>query len=491
MSDTLSDVMASEEQAPQRPVLLRALGPGTATAIVVGNVIGAGIFYKPGTIAAEAGDFQLIVIAWVIGGAVCLLGALSFAELAVMLPQAGGIYVYLREAFGKPVAFLFGWSEFLFSRPASTGALSVAFISSLSTALGWRAESVGLTTFELSLALLLIAVMAWVNVMGVVWGGRVQSVTTLLKAGFLGIVGLSPFLLMIAGLYQIDFDNYTTTVTPRTESLGVRFGVVLLAVMWAYNGWHGITPVAEEIRDPQRNIPRALFAGVGILISLYLLANFAYHAILPMDQMAAAGTNASERAVGRMLGATGAVLMGTVIMCSTLGTVNSNLLISPRVPFAMGRDGVFFRQLGWVHVNYRTPAAAILVQATMAAVLVLVSGVLVKMGTISRNNTVFDMLTDFVVFGASIFYLLAVVAVFVLRRKHPEWARPYRTWGYPVVPALFILFYLWFLTQVYIGKPFESQAGIALILIGFPVYWFGFRKGSGAIGAALPDATTS
>lgn len=477
MTDTAAEVMASEEQTPQRPVLLRALGTKTATAIVVGNVIGSGIFYKPGTIAAEAGDFQLILIAWILGGCVCLLGALAFAELAVMLPQAGGIYVYLREAFGRPVAFLFGWSEFLFSRPASTGALAVAFIGSLSMAMGWE-QTAGLSAMQLSAAMLLIAVMAWVNVMGVVWGGRVQSVTTLLKAGFLAIVGLSPFLLMLAGFYQIDFSNYATTTPPRTEALGVRFGVVLLAVMWAYNGWHGITPVAEEIREPQRNIPRALFAGVGILITLYLLANFAYHAVLPMDKMAAAGKHASEEAVRQLLGGVGAILMGAVVMCSTFGTVNSNLLISPRVPFAMGRDGVFFKQLGWVHVNYRTPAAAIIVQATMAGVLVMASGVFVQLGTVSNNTSVFDMLTDFVVFGSSIFYLLAVVGVFVLRYKHPEWSRPYRTWGYPVVPALFVLFYLWFLTQVYLGKPFEAKAGIGLILIGFPVYWFGFRKQS-------------
>lgn len=472
MKDLAIEVLASQEQTAERPILLRALGPGTAIAIVVGNVIGTGIFYKPGIIAQEAGNFQLILIAWILGGVVCLLGALSFAELAVMLPQAGGIYVYLREAFGKPPAFLFGWSEFLFNRPASTGALAVAFTTMLGAACGWQ-----WTTMQcLPIALAVIAAMAWVNILGVVWGGGVQSATTIIKTGAVALTGLCPFVLFALGLANIDFSNYATTVTPTSPSFQARFGMVLLAVMWAYNGWHGITPVAEEIRQPSRNIPLALFVGVGILITVYLLATFAYHAVLPMSDLAQAGEGASKVAAEQLLGTWGAFLISAVIMCSTLGTINSNLLISPRIPFAMGRDGIFFRQLGWVHANYRTPAAAIAIQAVMAAVLVIASAVLLEMGVIQRSTTIFEILTNFVVFGASIFYLLAVIAVFVLRRSHPEWSRPYRTWGYPVVPALFIVFYLWFLLQIFLGKPFEAIAGLVLILLGAPVYWFGFRN---------------
>jgi len=478
-----------EPEIESRPGLLRALGLWMAVAVVVGNVIGSGIFFKPGAIAAAAGSFPMIISAWIVGGLFCILGALCFAELAAMLPRAGGPYVYIREAYGRPAAFLFGFNEFLFSRPAAIGALSVAFIETLAAAFNWQFG----ITFKVLLSWAIIGFVAWVNVVGVIWGGRLQGLTTLIKGGFLLLVGLAPFLFALFGNPEFAVANYQTTITPEQLTWSAQFGTVLLAVMWAYDGWHGIAPVAEEIRDPQKNIPRALFMGIGILMFLYLLANFAYHGVLTMQEVKAAGDTAGPSMVEKLLTPYGADIarlgvaaMGAVIMCSTFSGINSNLLLAPRIVFAMGRDGVFFRTLGRVHVNYRTPAAAITIQALMAMAMVLATALIVRFaGSLEQSSlvqqllegqqlkqaTIFDMLTNFVVFSASIFYALSVLAVFVLRWKHPSWERPYRTWGYPLTPTLFVAFYAWFLWQIYLSKPLESKLGLLIIAAGLPVYF--------------------
>ena len=253
---------------------------------------------------------------------------LCIAELATMLPHAGGLYVYLREAYGKPVAFLFGWCEMLFSRPASTGALSVAFVGSLTLALGWDAAA----STQVVLAIVLLAFLAWVNIVGVVWGGRLQLLTTLIKAGFLAVVTLLPLLLGPFVEQAWTLSNYSTTVSPRLPTLSSQIGAVLLAVLWAYDGWHGLAPLAEEVRRPQRNIPLALFAGVGILIVLYVGANVAYHGVLSMAQMQAAGNHAAEEMLRQLLGRFGLTSMSIVIMCSTFGALNCNLLYARAFP---------------------------------------------------------------------------------------------------------------------------------------------------------------
>jgi APA family basic amino acid/polyamine antiporter len=233
--------------------------------------------------------------------------------------------------------------------------------------------------------------------------------------------------------------------------------------------------VAEEIREPQRNIPRALFWGLGILIVLYVSATVAYHLALPMDQLVEKKwrDHAAEQMCEVLLGSRGALLITVGIMLSTFGGINSNMLLGPRVSFAMGRDRVFFRSLGWVHASYRTPAFAILVQAVMAVALVIGSSLLV--GTYKWERTVFDILTDYVVFASSIFYVLTVIAVLILRRTRPELPRPYRTLGYPVVPIAYALFYCWFLFEVYRGDPRQANIGLALIALGIPFY-FGWQR---------------
>jgi APA family basic amino acid/polyamine antiporter len=467
--------------------LLRVLGPATAIALVVGNVIGSGVFAKPGTIAAQGGDFILIISAWIFGGVLCLLGSLCFAELAAAMPHSGGPYVYLREAYGKPIAFLFGWTELLLARPGGIGALGTFFVIALFTTLGWSA---GVWT-QIAAVSGIIVLMAWVNVLGVVWGAAVQNLTTIIKAGGVGLVALTPFVLHLVNGSSVDWTNYATTYASASQdpSWSMRFGLVLLAVMWAYHGWSSVTPVAEEIRDPQRNVPLALVAGIGIIALLYVSANVSYHGVLPMDQLAAAGNKGAHVVAEKLLGEAGGVMLTAIILCSTFGAINSNLLVSPRVAYAMGRDGAFFRALGTVHVIYRTPAIAIVAQASMAIALLVLSGfvsqwaaTLPKEGLTGpylwreilarlRDKSVFELLTNFVVFASAVFDGLCVLGVMLLRRKHPEWPRPYRVPFYPLLPVLFLIFYIGFLVLVFLGAPFEALAGLVLVGLGLPVHF--------------------
>jgi APA family basic amino acid/polyamine antiporter len=452
--------------AAREPSLLRALGPGMAMAVVVGNVIGSGIYVKPGGIAYEAGDFRVILAAWVFGGLICLMGSLCLAELGAMLPSAGGMYVYLREAYGRPVAFLFGWTDFLFNKPASIGALTVVFVAMVK-----KVGPVQLDAWtEVAVESVVIAGMAWINIRGVIWGGRTQALTTVIKAGFLALVALLPFIAAAWHDVPLVSANFATTVVPAKPTLPAAFAAALLGVLWAYNGWESLGAVAEEIREPQRNIPRALFWGLGILIVLYVSATVAYHLTLPMEQLVEKKwrDHAAERMCEVLLGRRGALLITVGIMLSTFGGINSNMLLGPRVSFAMGRDRVFFRSLGSVHAAYHTPAVAIFVQGAMAVALVIGSSVLIS--TYRLERTVFDILTDYVVFASSIFYALAVIAVLVLRRTRPDLPRPYRTFGYPVVPVVYVLFYCWFLFEVYRGDPRQANVGLGLIALGIPVY---------------------
>lgn len=448
------------------PTLLRALGPGAAIAVVVGNVIGSGIYVKPGAIARDAGDFRVILTAWIGGGLICLLGSLCMAELGAMLPKAGGLYVYLREAYGAPLAFLYGWTDFLFSRPASIGALTVIFVQTLFSLVDWPGSAARLLAVEIAV----IAAMAWINVLGVIWGGRVQTLTTIAKAAFLAGVAALPFLARSLGYATWQTANLASVVTPQRPDLSSQFAAALLGVLWAYNGWEALGSVAEEIRDPQKNIPRALFGGLGILIVLYVSANVAYHLALPMAEIVRSGDHAAERMCESLLGPRGKTLMAVGLLLSTFSGINSNTLLGPRVSFAMGRDGVFFRSLGWVHSSYRTPAFAIVVQAAMSIGLVVASSVLVSAIPSFGSTTAFDILSEYVVFASSIFYMLAVLGVVILRRRRPDLPRPYRTLGYPIVPVIYAAFYVWFLVEVYRGEPVRANIGLGLIAAGLPVY---------------------
>lgn len=436
------------EHGPSEVTLHRALGRTGAIAIVLGSVIGSGIFFKPQAVAELLGSVEWVIAVWVVAGVLCLLGALSLAELAAMIPRAGGLYVYLREAYGKLVAFLYGWSLFLVVRPASTGALATAFAISLPVNEDWK--------FLVSIAA--IAVLAWVNVLGVAWGGRMQNATTLIKVSFLLIIALLPWLVGAA-----ETANFATTFEgEKTGATVGNFMAALLAVMFAYNSWHEVTPLAEEIVEPKRNVPWALIMGVGILTVLYVGANIAYHSVLTVAEVVAE-ENSAKAVMDHIFGPVGGAIMTVLVMCSVFGTLNANLLHAPRVYFAMGRDGVFFRQLGHLHATRRTPMAAILSQAALACVMILMAR--------STGEPVFHFLTRLVVFGGSIFYLLAVFAVIILRRRQPERERPYRTLGYPLPPLIFVASYAFFLPAIFIERPVESWCGLGVIALGIPAFF--------------------
>jgi amino acid transporter len=469
----------------ENPSLLRALGLGMAIAIVVGNVIGSGIFAKPGEIAEAGRTFPLVITAWVVGGVLSFLGALCFAELSAMLPQAGGMYVYLQKAYGRCVGFLQGWSWFLFTKPAAIGALSMIFVEHLEAVGGVEISTVG----AIGLAVILISGLALINVLGVLWGGWVQNVTTVVKVGFVLFVAALPYLTPLFGEpgFSAELIGQSLPVTEQTRPLASRFAVVLLAVMWAYNGWHGITPVAEEVRDPGRNIPRALLFGTVILTILYVSANVAYHSVVPMSEMAEPD-NQERVAVlmfDRLLGPRGAMLIALGVMVSTFGAINSNMLLGPRVPFAMGRDEPLLRWLGAVHPRYRTPARAIMLQALMGVLMLIGSACLPAAVDWLRENcslffwwlgslqgaSEFSILTHYVIFASSLYYMLTVAAVLVLRKKMPNAERPFRC--PTLVPVLYLAFYSWFLYKVYWNKPVEANIGILLHLSGLPVFLLG------------------
>lgn len=472
-----------ETKTNGRPSLLRGLGTGAATALVIGNVIGAGIFLKPGVVASQTGTVPLALLAWAAGGVLCLFGALTIAELALRLPQAGGLYVYLREAYGRPVGFLFGWSEFLFGMPASIGALAFGSALQIGSLAGYpfgNWEGTGV-------AVVLIAGLAAVNVAGVIWGGMTQTATTLVKGLFLAAIAALPFVLTLAGRTGVVAEHYSETVVPLagSDSSGpVRFAAALLAVMWTYNGWHVIAPVAEEVRDPKRAIPRALLIGSATLTALYLAAVLAYHGTLPLTDVISASRDGvlPQTMTDRLLSpifpglATAAgVGISFAVLCSMAGSLNASLISGPRVGFAMARDGVFFHPLAAVHPRFRTPAAAIVAQAAMSVALVLVSAWLVENYERFKTRSVFEVLSDYVTFMANIFLTLAVASIFVIRRRGGE--RPgYTIPLYPFVPIAYIAGSVFFLIYVFRGSPREAGTGIAITLAGLPVYWWMTRR---------------
>lgn len=475
-SSTQPTAGASESDTGHEFQLLRALGPGLAMAVVVGNVIGSGIFAKPSGIAIEAGSFPIIISGWILGGVICLFGALCFAELSAMLPKAGGLYIFLREAYGKPVAFLFGLNEYVFGRTATNGALSV-FFATLCCAPFMKLNEAPHPWMQALIACLVIAGLATINVLGVIWGGGVQGMTTVVKAGFLALIAVVPFLFLAINPTSVQWSNYLTTITPKQLTFSEQFAAILLAVMWAYNGWHDIAPVAEEVRDPQKNIPLALIGGMVILILLYVGANVAYHGVLTMQQIAGAGRETAQLTIyttllplGETLAKTGANAITVVTMCSVFGALNCNMMLGPRIAFAMARDGIFWRPLAHVHPRFRTPAVSIVAQAGMSCGLVIVGTYLLVNVSSLRNVDLFNLFTDFVVYSANIFYALCVLGVYILRYKHPEWERPYRTWGYPIVPALYLAGMGWFLWVAFYSAPLSSAVAVVLMSLGFPVY---------------------
>lgn len=479
---------------PHTQTLPRVLTRFDAITVVVGSIIGSGIFLKAATVAEGLGSFVPIMSVWIVVGLVTLCGALALAELAAMLPHAGGPYVYLREAYGRLPAFLWGWTEFWIIRTGSLGALACATViygDILLQAMKGHgllpeliAQQVPLShTSQCMVALLLTFFVSIINVIGTRWAAWVQNVTSVIKVGFLVFLIVAPFV-----LFKADVNNLQP-LWPK--SVGLSFwqamGVAMIAVFWPYDGWINIGPVAEEVREPQKNVPIALAVGMAIVIFVYLGANISYHLVLPMDRVAASKGVASD-VTQSLLGPMGVWFAALFVMCSAFGALNSNLLAGPRIYFAMARDSLFPAIIRQVHPRFQTPAYAILAQMGWSLVLIVgayawtaplapvpqqSNAAALETPAIQQNpaGDAFDALTDFVIFGGQIFYALAVGAVFVLRHKRPDLPRPYKTWGYPYTPAFYLLIFAAVLVSLLLGKPLQTVVGSTLIIAGV-IYYF-------------------
>jgi basic amino acid/polyamine antiporter, APA family len=471
--------------------LPRVLGLTSAYCVVVGSVIGSGIFMVPSAVARDVPSIVPIVLVWIIGGIFSTFGALTLAELGAMLPQAGGPYVYLREAYGRLPAFLFGWSEFLINRTGSMATLATAFAAHYalvsSPPSGIRAE-----VWQAGAAIAAIATVTIVNVLGTAWGGKLQVLGTALKVG--GVLSLIVLPFVVGG----GSVSNLSPLWPKSVDASLVSGMMaaMVGVLWAYDGWMNLTPVAEEVREPGRNIPRALTLGMATLVALYLGATLAYHYVLPIETIQAVkggeGLTVAATYCKALIGYRGSYAIAALVMCSTFISLNGNALTGPRSYFAMARDGVFPAGIARIHSRFGTPANAVLAQGLWAIGLIVLGTVMilwpapgpesglpdaVRRAWLKLNETpLYRILYNYVVFGANVFYLLAIMSVFVLRAKRPDMPRPYRTWGYPFTPLIFVTASLYLLWNMLQRERAESLSGLLIILTGVPAYLFFSRS---------------
>jgi APA family basic amino acid/polyamine antiporter len=454
----------SPTDVPDPHTLPRVLGPFDAITIVVGSIIGSGIFLKAGQVAAGLQSFGLVIAVWVFVGLVTLCGSLALAELAAMLPHAGGPYVYLREAYGRLPAFLWGWTEFWIIRTGSLGALACATVIYMNVLVPMSRG------MQEAVAIAIVVGLSVINVIGTRWGANVQNATTVIKVGFLAVLICLPAL-----LGKTDTGNLTP-MWPQTVdvSLWKVLGLAMIAVLWPYDGWINIAPISEEIRNPQRNVPIALGLGMLIVIGAYVGAVASYHLVLPYDQVAKSSAIASD-VCQQMFGGWGARIAAIGVMCSTFGAVNSNMLTGPRIYFAMARDGLLPEAVRQVHARFHTPANAIVMQCVWTVILTAIVFAR-KSGPADEVKDAFDALTDFVIFGGQIFYAMAVGTVFVFRARMPDLPRPYRTWGYPFTPALYLTAFIAAIISLFVKDPIQSASGLVLIASGAVYYAWASRR---------------
>jgi amino acid transporter len=441
----------------ERGALPRRLGFWSAVAVLVGSTIGSGIFRSPAGIADRLPGPLPLAIVWVTGGLFALCGALTLAEVGSAFPETGGVYVFIREGFGRMPAFLFGWSELVIIRAASLGAIAITFAEYALRVAGYNPALAPYDTYAHYIAAVAIAVLGTVNIVGVNWSALVLNATTLAKYGALVFIILFA---MAIGLPRTG--GYFTPVAPEGSFALPAFGLALVSTLWAYDGWADLSFVAGEVRDPQRNLPRALITGTLGVIGIYLLANIAYLAVMPVDQVRHSPLVAADVAQ-RLIGQPGVAFVGVTVMLSTFGTLTGSLLTAPRIFFAMADDGLFFRRVASVHPRFKTPWVAIGLSSALGILFVLL-----------RN---FEQLADTFVTAIVPFYALGVASVFVLRKRQ-GYAPPFRVPGYPVVPALFVLSTIYLLANA-LWSPssrWGTAAVFGVVLAGIPVYYLTVGK---------------
>jgi basic amino acid/polyamine antiporter, APA family len=441
--------------AARQERLPRTLGLWSSIALVVGITIGSGIFRSPAGIANQAPNPLLMIGLWVAGGIITLCGALSLAEIAAALPATGGIYAYLREAWGRRAAFLFGWAELVLIRASALGGIAVVFGEYLLRSVGIDPGEHVLLARGLSAGAIAFAAAA--NVRGANIGALIVGVATWAKFGALALLVLASFAFGAGhGASAAHFS------APSAGPLAVgSIGLAIVSVLWAYDGWADLSFAAGEVKEPQRNLPRAIIFGTLALIAIYVLTNLAYLYVLPIERIRESRLVAADTMMA-LFGRVGVVLVSVFVMISSFSSLNGSMLASPRVFFAMADDGLLFQAIAKVHPRYKTPHVAILLAAVLGMALVM-----------SRS---FERLTDTFVLAIWPFYAVGVAAIYRLRRDRPDLPRPYRAIGYPVVPAIFIVSVAAFVVNALINDTTNSVITFALILAGLPVYQLCFSR---------------
>ncbi len=481
---------------PDKAALIRGLGLVAAISIILGNVIGTGVFLKARVMTCNVGSPTWVIIAWIAAGLLSLAGALTYAELSAMKPEAGGEYVYLRDAYGRVWSFLYGWMLIFVGKTGAQASVAVVFAIGLNDFLDGKLKQTLISQnifgyqFELTslqiIAVMMIVIFTTINCASVYLSGRIATALTFVKIILIAFVGIGAFVWVAGGTFE-HFSMLADGGTCEGVADSVRFGsanysfaagfgAAMLGALWGYDGWNNLTLVAGEIQKPERNLPLALIGGTILIIFLYIFVNIAYFYILDPTTIASVSKDSSvaKEVVSRFFGgdiksvAVGfAVALFTVgLMLSSIGTLHTSILTGARVPYAMAQDGLMFEAMGKLSEGTRVPVIALVVQGFWACLLALSGS--------------FDTLTDYVIFGSWIFYALATSTVFVFRRKYPDMIRPYKAFGYPVVPVVFLIVAGWLLISTLINSPTQSLIGIFLIALGLPVYYYLTRKYGGA-----------
>jgi APA family basic amino acid/polyamine antiporter len=437
-----------------------------ATVLVIGSVIGSGIFLTTGHIAAHIPDPLWIMLVWLLGAVITLFGGLTFAELGTMIPEAGGQYAYLRESYGPFAGFLYGWTTILVTQTGGIAALGVGFAEYLSfffPTLGLDQYSIMGTWIPVSngqlVALSSIILLTGVNYFGIRSGNWVQNIFTLIKIltlTILVIVGL----FFAAGSETITSGSQVNDFSPRMGMISA-IGIALIAVLWTFDGWYSVNIVASEIKNVKRNLPVSLILGIGLTGVIYLAVNWFYLKALPLMELVNV-LRVGEKATSFLFNETAGSAMSALILVSIFGCLSATVIYGPRIFYAMASDGQFFKSFSRVHPKYHSPYIAVVGQGIWA-------GLLCLTGT-------YEQLYTYVVFVLLFFYIATAAAVIVLRKKQPELERPYKVWGYPVVPALFALSMMWIMLNTVVEKPTESIIGIFLVLTGIPVYFYWHKR---------------
>ena len=458
--------------------LVRSLTLTASIMIVAGSMIGSGIFRKPATMAGQLGSPELLIIIWIIAGIITFIGALVNAEVAGIIDSTGGQYVYFRKMYGDGVAFIYGWSVLSVIQTGSQAAIAYVFGEYLGYFINYPQlpQSLQDFTFYMPLvgnihpffefgpkaaAIICILFLTGINYIGVIFGGIVQTIVTIIKIA--AIIALAVVLITLGnGSFANVITGFSIAQNNSSELISA-IGLALAGAFWAYDGWNNVTFISREMKNPQKNIPLGLLYGTLIVMAVYVIINIAYLYILPIDVMKKSPLVAAS-AMELIFGQSGASVISIAVIISTFGALNGSILASARVQFAMAKDNLFFNYLGKVHPKFGTPHTSLIIQGLWSSVLVLSGS--------------FDTITDYVIFAAWLFYMLGAYGVIVLRKKMPNVERPFKVWGYPYLPLIFVVFSFLFLINSIIADTEDAAMGTILILSGLPfyIYWKYFSK---------------